>query len=226
MNMRAILIFLILSLAACATPEPVPTPEVIRVEYSLSAYPWLLELYTCEQSEAVAILAEQRAIDFFTEEADMYLQFGERNSLVDNVYQVGVEQIAVVLNRQNSQTALSVVQVQEIFTGRITDWSEIGGDPGPIQVWVFSQGEDLQLIFNQRVLNDITVTSLARLAFSVEEMATALEDDERAIGIFPLRQLPPDLQAVFTLSPEPVLAILKLAPDERTRPLLACLQKE
>jgi len=43
--------------------------------------------------------------------------------------------IAVILNTKNPINALSLEQVEKIFTGEVTDWSAIGGQPGAISVY-------------------------------------------------------------------------------------------
>ena len=40
--------------------------------------------------------------------------------------------IAVIVNAQSKVADLTVEQIAKIFTGEITDWSEVGGDPGAI----------------------------------------------------------------------------------------------
>ena len=52
------------------------------------------------------------------------------NGAVENI--VALDGVAVVVNPENGVTDLTVEQIAKIFTGEITDWSEVGGDPGAI----------------------------------------------------------------------------------------------
>ena len=45
---------------------------------------------------------------------------------------VALDGIAVIVNAGSKVEDLSVEQIAKIFTGEITDWSEVGGDPGAI----------------------------------------------------------------------------------------------
>ena len=45
---------------------------------------------------------------------------------------VALDGIAVIVNAGSKVEDLSVEQIAQIFTGEITDWSEVGGDPGAI----------------------------------------------------------------------------------------------
>ena len=45
---------------------------------------------------------------------------------------IALDGIAVIVNAQSKVTDLTVEQIAKIFTGEITDWSQVGGDPGTI----------------------------------------------------------------------------------------------
>ena len=45
---------------------------------------------------------------------------------------IALDGIAVIVNAQNKVADLTVEQIAKIFTGEITDWSQVGGDPGTI----------------------------------------------------------------------------------------------
>ncbi|MBG7608598.1 MAG: phosphate ABC transporter substrate-binding protein [Verrucomicrobia bacterium] len=47
----------------------------------------------------------------------------------------GYDMIAVVTNKKNGVRGLTVKQIEGIFTGDITDWSEVGGAAGAISVY-------------------------------------------------------------------------------------------
>ena len=48
------------------------------------------------------------------------------------VTEVALDGIAVIVNADSPVADLSVEQIAQIFTGEITDWSEVGGDAGEI----------------------------------------------------------------------------------------------
>ena len=48
---------------------------------------------------------------------------------------LGLDGIAVFVNRSNPVNALTKQQIADIFSGRITDWSQVGGNPGPINLY-------------------------------------------------------------------------------------------
>ena len=52
------------------------------------------------------------------------------NGAVENI--VALDGVAVVVNPENGVTDLTVEQIAQIFTGEITNWSELGGSDGQI----------------------------------------------------------------------------------------------
>src|SRR3954471_11726140 len=48
---------------------------------------------------------------------------------------VAYDGIAVIVNAKNPVTALTKKQVEQIFTGEVTDWSAVGGSGGKISVY-------------------------------------------------------------------------------------------
>lgn len=48
---------------------------------------------------------------------------------------VAWDMIAVIVNKNNPVQSLTKKQIAGIFTGKIKDWSEVGGSPGPISIY-------------------------------------------------------------------------------------------
>ena len=53
-------------------------------------------------------------------------------ALKDQETTVALDGIAIIINADSKVADLTVAQIADIFTGKITDWSEVGGDPGAI----------------------------------------------------------------------------------------------
>ena len=56
----------------------------------------------------------------------------KEQGLVENIF--ALDGIAIIVNADNAVADLSVEQISKIFTGEITDWSEVGGEAGDIAV--------------------------------------------------------------------------------------------
>ncbi|HJT58596.1 MAG TPA: serine/threonine-protein kinase, partial [Ktedonobacteraceae bacterium] len=73
-----------------------------------------------------------------------------RASLVD--YQVGALIFAVVVNSDAGVTNLTIAQLQGIYAGKITNWSQVGGTDEPIQVFTRASDSAIRAIFEAFVL--------------------------------------------------------------------------
>ena len=77
-------------------------------------------------------------------------------SLVEHV--AAWDMIAVIVNEENPVKKLSLEQIEGIFTGTITDWSEVGGSAGKISIYT-------------RNTSSGTYKSFAKLAMSKKDYA-------------------------------------------------------
>lgn len=55
-----------------------------------------------------------------------------RNGIEPQEYTVAIDALAVVVNKANPVDRLTIDQLADIFTGRITNWREVGGNDAPI----------------------------------------------------------------------------------------------
>lgn len=79
-----------------------------------------------------------------------------RAGLVD--YQVAALIFVVVVNSDVQVTNLSAAQLRSIYTGSITNWSQVGGADEPINVLTQPVGSTLRTIFEKYVLGGIAQT--------------------------------------------------------------------
>lgn len=239
---RLSLLGLILVLAACATPKaatPLPTPEAIKVYYPASLQPWADRLASCATSVSAIGL-------YFIQSADSSLEINENDIMLairqpsQNIterymFQVGWEQVVVVVNQSNSLTQISVNELKQIFNGRESTW--VSGAGGAIQIWVLPDGEPLRQIFDNALELNQPLAADALLAPDLTAMLEAVSSDKNAIGYLPQSFLSMSASAniekvkILQLEPsldnylhQPVLAITKSEPIGHGRDLLGCLQ--
>ncbi len=211
-------------LAACSPATPVATPVPLTVQYTPAAQPWLANLYTCAGTGQ--LLAEPRSVEAFDPSADLAIRLGQPANLDSPAYRIGTEEIVVIVNRNAPVASLQAGQVRELFSGQMTDWSQVAsGKSGKVQAWVFASGDDVEQIFEQALLTGTPVTSLARLAATPGEMLQAVAADENALGFLPRRWETGNVRTVYSFGPVPVLAIASSSPSPAAAGLIACLQK-
>jgi hypothetical protein len=216
--------FLLLG-TACTPATPTPALEPIQVQYSFAAQPWLVNLNKCAGKNVLAV--ELRAAVFQDlRSVNLILRVGQPDNISTPAYQIGTDDLLVIVNNKNPINQLTVDQARALFNGQIQNWKAINGTDAPVQVWVYPMGEDVQQFFEQSVLGGIPVTSLAQLANSPEEMSQAVLNNIDAVGIITRHWKTRNTSDVFTAASNlPVLAITQSEPQGALAQTLACLQK-
>ena len=98
---------------------------------------------------------------------------------VENV--VALDGVAVVVNPENAATDLTVEQIAQIFTGEITNWSEVGGADGEIAVFGRESGSGTRSAFEEIVgVEDVCVYT--NEYSSTGDMVGAVANNPNAIG--------------------------------------------
>ncbi len=216
--MKRFFLALLFLLSACAPATAVATPQLVNVYVTSAASSKLTDLYNCSTPSTALRLSDPQA-------ADITLRLGPPDGLSLPAFQIGSDNVDVVVQAQNNIGTLTVDQVHAIFLGQITHWKDVGGSDASIQVWTYSQGEDIQQIFESDVMENQQVTSSARLAVSSQDMLESVSKDTNAIGYLPNSLETSDVRSVYKIASAPILAITKSQPQGAMKELIACLQK-
>jgi hypothetical protein len=216
--MKKFLLAILFLLTACAPATIIATPQLVKVYVTSAASSRLTGLYNCSTPSTAILLSDPQT-------ADITIRLGQPDSLSSPAFQVGMDDVEVIVQPQNNIDALTVDQVHSIFLGQVTNWKDIGGLDMPIQVWTYAQGEDVQQIFERHVMNNQQVTSLARLAVSAQNMFDSIANNAGSIGFLPRSLVTNSVKDIYKIASVPVLAITKVQPQGDAEDLIACLQK-
>ena len=212
--MRATLFlsFILMLLAASCAPANTPEPEIqiVSVYATPATQPWLADMYACAQTGTVIRVTNS------PNSADISLRLGEPDYQPASVYQIDTEEILIATHRRSPVQNMTADEVRMGFAGQ--------GDPS-VKVWVYSSGEDVQMVFEQVVMQGRSVTSKARLATGPWHMFDVLVNQDDVVGILPGRWKVDDIRDVFTIPNVPVLALVESEPQGAIQEIIACLQK-
>jgi phosphate transport system substrate-binding protein len=89
--------------------------------------------------------------------------------------------IAIVLNPANQISNLSTDQVKDIFNGKATNWSQLGGATAPVTVVSREAGSGTRSSFEQ-ILGGITLTKDALIQDSNGTIRETVANDPNAVG--------------------------------------------
>lgn len=90
--------------------------------------------------------------------------------------------LAIVANRENRLTSLTMHQVQSIFQGRIWSWREVGGADGQIEVVTYAPGSVMVELLQDQVIGDRSVTLTAVVMPDAESVLSYVGSRPGAIG--------------------------------------------
>ena len=113
-----------------------------------------------------------------------------------NEYQIGVEGIAIVVNPDNSINDLSIDQIKNIFSGNISDWSEISDYSGKINVIVREEGSGTLDAFKDSIMNGSEIKDDAIVQNSAGAVKQSIVQDKNAIGFVSLTHLDDNLKDI------------------------------
>lgn len=100
--------------------------------------------------------------------------------LVEHV--AGIDMIAVVVNEGNSVKDLTKKQIEGIFTGEITDWSELGGKKGAISVYTRNTSSGTYKSFQELAMNKRDYGSSTQKMAGNEAIASEVGKNVNGIG--------------------------------------------
>ena len=106
-----------------------------------------------------------------------------------------IDGVAVVISPASKVKALTSAQVADIYAGKVTDWKEVGGEPGAINVYGREDGSGTREVFTDKVLKKGAVSPSANVVSSNGAMKTAVAKDKRAIGYVGIGHLDKSVKA-------------------------------
>lgn len=92
------------------------------------------------------------------------------------------DMIAVVSNKENPVRNLTLKQIEGIFTGDITDWSEVGGKAGKISIYTRNTSSGTYKSFQGLAMRKRDYASSSQKMAGNEQIATEVAGNPNGIG--------------------------------------------
>ena len=99
---------------------------------------------------------------------------------------VTLDGVAVIVHPDNPIQSLTRDGLAKIFSGETKDWSEVNGEPAPINIYARGQNSGTYDTFNTLVLKERTLSSSAKLFESNTELSDSVINDPYGIGFLGL----------------------------------------
>ena len=95
---------------------------------------------------------------------------------------VAKDGLSVYLNEGNPISELTMAQLKDIYTGKVTDWKDVGGTPGKIIPYSRENSSGTYVFFKEHVLSNADYTPRAQAMPGTAAVVNAVARDKSSIG--------------------------------------------
>jgi phosphate transport system substrate-binding protein len=97
-------------------------------------------------------------------------------------YKVAMDGLSVYVQADNPINELSIDQLEKIFTGKVTNWKDLGGPDAPITVYSRENSSGTYEFFKEHILKGQDFASSAQTMPGTAALLQAVEKDKNGIG--------------------------------------------
>lgn len=97
-------------------------------------------------------------------------------------FKIALDSLAIIVNHDNPVNELSLKQIMGIYTGRINNWSEVGGQPGAIIRYSRESSSGTYQFIKEFVLKNADFAADAQTMQGTSAVASAVHNDVGGIG--------------------------------------------
>ncbi len=101
---------------------------------------------------------------------------------VPTEYQVALDGLSVYVNESNPLAELTLEQLDQIFTGKITNWKDLGGKDAPITLYSRENSSGTYEFFKEHVLQKKDFAATAQTMPGTAAVLQAVAKDKNGIG--------------------------------------------
>jgi phosphate transport system substrate-binding protein len=136
------------------------------------------------------------------------IEQAKKNNVTPKKFTVGYDGIAVVVHPDNPVSTLTTGQLADIYTGKITDWKDVGGKNGKIVLLSREVNSGTHVYFKEHILNKgdskgkAEFSASALLIPSSQGIADEVAQNPRAIGYFGMGYITKKQKAVSVAADE------------------------
>jgi phosphate transport system substrate-binding protein len=113
--------------------------------------------------------------------------YGKLNTL-NTEHIVALDGLAIIIHPSNPISRLTTKQLSQLFSGKISDWADIGGNPGPVTIYARDSNSGTWDSFKSMVLkkHKVELSAVTNRYESSTELSRQVSNDPQAIGFIGL----------------------------------------
>lgn len=141
----------------------------------------------------------------------------KKNKVSPVVYVIAMDAISIIVHPKNKIDALTKEQIRDIFSGKITNWKELGGADKKIVIVSRDGASGTFETFNELALNGQKLSKNALMQTSNQAVSQIISSSEGAIGYVGLGYVSGRVKAVKVnnIAPSPETVLNKTYPFSR-----------
>lgn len=117
-----------------------------------------------------------------TLKSDEIKKLAENYNLVGISHLIAKDALSIYVNEGNTIRNLELHQIKKIFSGRVTYWSEVGGNNEKIDVIIRSPNSGTHYYFYEHILEEENYATSATVKNLTEEIIEEVRKNKNAIG--------------------------------------------
>jgi phosphate transport system substrate-binding protein len=117
--------------------------------------------------------------------------------------EIAKDGLAIIVHPGNAVRDLTFEQIQDIYSGNITHWSELGGKENKIHIIAREEGSGTRSAFDELVMGEKRVSPRAIIQDSNGSVRQLVSLDENAIGFISLGLVDTDMVAAVSIDGVP-----------------------
>jgi len=169
-----------------------------------------IEIIATRSSEAFQALLDKKA-DFGMSsreirpaEARALASLGDMTSKAAET-PVALGGVVVIVNRANPVKGMTLDTVRDVFSGKISDWSQLGAPPGPIRTVARTVGSASRELFEDEVMRNLPLAFGTSELTENKDITEALAANPLAIGFTSMEEIGPTKPLAIGYSTEYLL---------------------
>jgi len=124
---------------------------------------------------------------FVSEPSDEILAYAQEQGVELEFFPIAGEAMIFYVHKGNPVNSLTINQIQDIYSGLINNWNQVGGVDSPILAYQYSEGTKTQTDFVRWVMNDRTIIKppvewQERWMEDLFEVVLSYQNQPRALG--------------------------------------------
>jgi phosphate transport system substrate-binding protein len=139
---------------------------------------------------------------------------------------IALDGIAIVVHPQNQVEGLTLLQLQDVFFGRVWDWKDVGGQAGEIVTVSREDGSGTRAVFEDLVMKGKRVTPTAVVMPSSQAVVEYVAEHPEAIGYVSMGYLSQEIKALKIEEVVPTPKSVRRGEYHLFRPLFLITRQE